>query len=145
MGIECTSLGELTGAVGELPALLEACRYTGVLAGFDGPRWWRSRLERMLWSLSPGAASPAGLAELQAASPVELTPAKCANGVIVLRADYAAHDQPLDVAEAVRIRLDDWPPYAEQPWAAIAEARADPGLRERVLPLDRPRLAELPQ
>lgn len=141
LGITCASLVDLETAQGELSTLLSNCSYSGILSGFDGPRWWRSRVERMLWDLSPGgAALPASVDDLQAHSPVVLEPAACANGVVVLNADYAAHDEPLDVTEAVRIRLDDWPPYAEEPWAAIAEVREDSRLRDRVLPLDRARL-----
>jgi len=64
------------------------------------------------------------------------------NGVIVLSADYTPRQEPVDITKAVRIRLDDWPPYAESAWAAISDALEDPRLRDRVLPLDRPRLEE---
>jgi hypothetical protein len=143
LGITCDSLQRLAAADGDLAGELARCRYAGILADFDGPRWWRSRLEQMLWTVAPsGSSLPAGAADLQAHSPIELERSTCQNGVVVLSADYTAHDQPVSVAKAVRIRLDDWPPYAEQPWATIAEAMKDHGLRERVLPLDRPRLEE---
>ena len=141
LGITCGSLEEIVGAEqDELGQRLGRCRYTGILGGFDGPRWWRSRLEGMLWGLSGAEGLPATTSTLQAHTSVELKRAAISNGVVVLRADYTTEEESVDVAEAVRIRLDDWPPYAEEPWAAIKDVLEDQGLRERVLPLDRPRL-----
>jgi CheY-like chemotaxis protein len=144
LGITCDSLKQLSESEeDELAKSLAICRYTGILAEFDGPRWWRSRLEAMLWDLAPeGASLPADTGELLNHTDLHLEPATCANGVVVLRADYTAREAPVDVADALRIRLDDWPPYAEEPWAAIEDVLGDVRLRDRVLPLDRPRIGE---
>lgn len=140
LGVSCASLSAAAVGSGKLAEALSSCRYSGVLAGFDGPRWWRSRLEEMLWELAPGRDLPATVDALQALSDVSLERADTPNGVIVLDADYVPRSEPVDLARAVRIRLDDWPPYAEDAWAAIDDAREDPRLGDRVLPLDRARL-----
>jgi hypothetical protein len=149
LGITADSLLALAGseddlsdtAGDELADRLAACRYRGILAGFDGPRWWRSRLETMLWDLGPDHALPARIDSLRAHTCLDIVPASSMNGVVVLRSDYTARAETVDVAQAVRIRLDDWPPYAEEPWAAIADVLQDQGLQDRVLPLDRSRVA----
>lgn len=141
LGLTRTSLNETMRSGGELAQALDDCRYSGILAGFDGSRWWRSRLEEMLWQMSVDGTLPAGPKDLQRHSSIELKWASSLNGVVVLDADYTARETPVDVSEAVRIRLDDWPPYAEDAWSAIEDARDDPRLRDRVLPDDRHRLS----
>ena len=140
LGITCGSLNEAFSGGGALAEALGRCAYAGILAAFDGPRWWRSRVERMLWELSPDGALPATTDDLQHHTLLNLIPAATRNGVVALRADYTPAEEPVDVSEAVRIQLDDWPPYAEDAWAAIADAREDARLSRRVLPLDRDRL-----
>ncbi|MEX2193915.1 MAG: hypothetical protein WD844_01395 [Thermoleophilaceae bacterium] len=140
LGLSCSALNAAAEGGSKLAEALSRCSYKGVLAGFDGPRWWRSRIEEMLWELSPSRDLPTTVAALQALSDVPLERTETPNGVVVLDADYTPRPEPADVAEAVRIRLDDWPPYAEDAWASIDDAREDPRLRDRVLPLDRARL-----
>jgi hypothetical protein len=94
----------------------------------------------MLWELSPNGALPATTKDLEAYADEPLERAVTPNGVVVLDADYAPREDPVHLADAVRIRLEDWPPFAEDAWVSIADARGDPRLRDRVLPLDRPRL-----
>lgn len=140
LGVSCSSLTAAAEGGGKLAQVFARCAYSGILAGFDGPRWWRSRIEEMLWELSPNRDLPATVEALQALSDVPLERTQTANGVVVLDADYRPRPEPVDVAQAVRIRLDDWPPYAEEAWASVDDARQDPRLRDRVLPLDRTRL-----
>lgn len=140
LGLTSRSFENVIAGGGRLAAELEESRYTGILAGFDGPRWWRPRIETMLWNLSTTKASPATTEELQIYTKVQLEHALPRNGVVVLDADYTPQEIPVDVVDAVRIRLDDWPPYAEDAWASAADARRDNRLRDRVLPIDRPRL-----
>jgi hypothetical protein len=42
--------------------------------------------------------------------------------------------------DAVRIRPDDWPPYADQPWTRIELALDEPRLRALVVAEDREKL-----
>jgi hypothetical protein len=139
LGMSCTSLGAAAKAGGELGAALEDARYDGVLATFDGPRWWRSRIERLRWQFATGPR-PGGAAELAAHTSAALEPASAENGVIVLASDYTPRQDPVPLAHAVRIRLDDWPPYAEDAWAAIEDVAEDKRFAARVLPMDRDRL-----
>lgn len=140
LGLTCHSLHDVLISDGKLAEALERARYSGILARFDGPRWWRSRTEAMLWELSLDGLVPAATDDLQAFTDATVERAEPANGVVVLSADYTPRPDPVDVADAVRIRLDDWPPYAEDAWASVEDARQDRRLRDRVLPLDRERL-----
>jgi len=142
LGMTRPSLTKITQGTNKLALALEGCRYKGILSGFEGPRWWRSRLEAMLWQFSPNGTLPATTDDLESYSDTGFERAATPNGVIVLSADYTPREEPVDITKAVRIRLDDWPPYAESAWAAISDALEDPRLRDRVLPLDRPRLEE---
>lgn len=140
LGITVASLHAAVAEDSDLAAALRGCSYTGALAAFDGPRWWRSRVERMLWDLSRASGLPAGPAALEVHAGIALDRSATSRGVVVLKADYTPHELAADVRDAVRIQLDDWPPYAEEAWALIKDAVDDDRLRERVLPLDRERL-----
>ncbi len=142
LGVVRASLNAAIEAGGQLAESLGRCRYAGILAEFDGPRWWRTRIESLLWDLAPTRDPTAVFEALQGLSELPLEQARTPNCVIALDADYVPRNEPVDLASAVRIRLDDWPPYAEDAWAAIDEAREDGRLRDRVLPIDRARLGE---
>jgi len=139
LGITCASLAQAAEAGGALGKALQDARYAGVLASFDGPRWWRSRVERLRWQSGAGPR-PAGVNELRLQTAATLEPAAAENGVVVLAPDYTPREDPVPVYDAVRIRLDDWPPYAEDAWAAIEDVAEDARFAARVLPVDRDRL-----
>jgi hypothetical protein len=114
-----------------------ACRYGGILCRFDGPRWWRSRVETALWDVSASRVGPAAFNDLNELACGQLEPIATPNGVVVLGSDYVPHQEPISPREAVRIHLDDWPPYAEDAWASREDVLDDPDLRHRVVPSDR--------
>lgn len=115
---------------------LGGCAYKGVLANFLGPRWWRSKVESFLWELTEGNSSDVQTVQaaitkaagdnLPASQPPD-HPIVCVN----------THYQPLEtfyrMEEAVRIRPDDWPAYADQAWTTIELAKSEPKLRALVI------------
>jgi hypothetical protein len=63
--------------------------------------------------------------------------------VVGISSDYATLLDPLSAASAVRLQPDDWPPYADDAWAArdtLNAEDADPELRAMVVSTDRWRI-----
>lgn len=123
--------------------LFGSAQYAGVLADFFGVRWWRSRVEFLLWEVTAGqSADPAMIRkkiserigmDLQASEPA-------INPIVCINTDYEALDQFYSIKQSVRIRPDDWPPYADQAWTTIELAKSEPKLKSLVLLEDKARL-----
>lgn len=140
LGVTVESLDSLIDEQSDLATALKGCAYSGILHEFEGRRWWRGRVEQLLWRLS-GGRRPASIEQLQALANTQLMPLSVSRGVVVVGADYTPHEPAADIEDAVRIQLDDWPPYAEPAWALISEVKNDPLLAQRVWPGDRDRLS----
>ena len=89
--------------------------YRGLLANFDGDRWWRGGIEQWLWDKTDGnsantEAIHALLDDMQASS---LEKIDIPRPVVTLN----EHLEQLEIlsarAEVVPVQLDDWPSYAE--------------------------------
>ena len=116
-------------------------KYTGFLAGFLGDRWWKSAVEDYAWELG-GAAS--GNREVfreklreKTEEDVELIGVQ--HSVVCLDRDF----RPVEIAspqDAVRLRSDYWPSFADAAWMKITTVEDDPMLRAMVDPLDQYRL-----
>ncbi len=125
----------------ELARELERMKYRGILADFLGDRWWRTAVEDYVWRLGRDAAG--GLTEFErqirerAGGNLELLevsdPVVCLNGECQPSGVGSPHD-------AVRVRPDYWPPFADSAWMTIEAVRGDPELRAMVEPLDQYRL-----
>ncbi len=121
---------------------LKCMRYTGILAGFLGDRWWRGALEDYVWELSGqyrerGKSLREALnerAELELGS-IEVNPA-----VVCLNADLEPTGQFLTPATAVTVHPDHWPAFADSAWMDLNTVQDDPRLLPIVDPLDRHRV-----
>jgi CheY-like chemotaxis protein len=114
-------------------------RYRGALSELVGRRWWRAGIDEWLWSLSGN--TPLDADELHSAlervAGRELQPLALAGPVVVLDERYRPLSRPAAIEEAVRIRPDDWPPFADDAWTTLELAAAHPRLRDQVVPDDR--------
>jgi hypothetical protein len=139
------SLNSLTeGLANGLKGSLQSAEYTGALHGFGGGTcWWRSGVEAVLWQLSDGRSFETGVI-------FDLLNAKCGNRLQRLGVDQPVLclddklgwlPDPIDVTQAVRIQPDDWPVFAEQAWARLADAREHPQLATAVIAADRNKLS----
>ncbi len=128
----------------DLGRLFEPFAYAGVLAGFLGPRWWAAGADRFLWELTDGDTSdPRKVLRLLAEKAgVTLEWGGVDQPVICIDADYRPLTEPQELANAVRIRPDDWPPYADQAWTTTELAHANPRLGALVIEADKPKLAK---
>ena len=139
--IRTSDLERLMGSDCELARDLEALKYTGILAGFLGARWWRTAIEDYAWEL--GGESSGEAAEFQRGlcrkAGEALEPVVPADPVVCLDRDFHPHgvSSPED---AVRVRPDYWPSFADPAWMSISAVRGDPELSAMVEPLDQYRL-----
>jgi hypothetical protein len=127
-----------------LQKALATCEYKGVLANFLGPRWWRAKIESLLWSKTAGSSSqPAAVQDW-----INKTSRKALKGlpftetpVICIDSDYQPLNDFYSVQDAIRIRPDDWPPYADQAWTTRALAAENPSLHALVIREDQEELS----
>ena len=126
-----------------LRKFLNPCRYTGMFAEFAGCRWWRSEVELALWKATDGKSSDSDCVRgvLQKLTKKKVTPSSPIDHPIVcIDRDYQPLESFAAIDDAVRIRPDDWPSFADQAWTTIELARADEQLRSLVIPDDRAKL-----
>jgi hypothetical protein len=97
--------------------------YSGVLDAFLGKRWWRAGIEHLLWQWTDG--NPFNGAALQKA--VRTRVSKSLDAVDLSRPVVCVDDRSfrptdhfVDAANAVEVKPDDWPSFAEQPWLPAA-------------------------
>ena len=121
---------------------LRRLKYTGILAGFLGDRWWRTAIEDYAWELAGGSSGePAEFRRrlrARAGEPLELVLPR--DPVVCLDREF----RPRGVAspeDAVRVRPDYWPSFADPAWMDVETVRGDPELSAMVEPLDQYRLA----
>ena len=128
----------------QLEQELKTCEYSGIVAGFLGKRWWRSALEDYVWRLtrrSNGAERTLGESlNEQAGEALRMT--EVCHPIVCVDHELRPRDVFLAPEEAVRLRPDHWPAFADAAWMDIATASAKPSLRAIVDPVDDYRLGE---
>jgi len=120
--------------------LLEALmpyQYSGLLSGFSGPRWWRSGVEDWLYSATDGRAGDAREVARVAMGLGADRKHEWLRPVVVTTGDLARSNELVEVEKTVRIRPDDWPPYADDAFARITDVHSDRSLTALVDPADR--------
>ena len=117
-------------------------RYTGVLAGFLGDRWWRSAIEDYAWELadSSGSNSERSMDNLCGKAGENLDLWRIDHPVVCLDDNLQPSAEFISPLDAVNLRPDHWPAFADAAWMKIATMIADPALRAMVDPLDEYRL-----
>lgn len=133
--IDHRSLTEVLVEGSPLYEKLEQCRYAGVLPSFLGKRWWRSKIESLLWQETEGNSSviEAVQTRIRELSGVELAPSNPPDYPIVcVNTSYQPVEDFCSVETAVRIYPDDWPSYADPAWVPLELARSEPQLQSLV-------------
>jgi len=129
----------LDGLSKGLNDVFESAQYVGQLYDFLGDRWWGSGCEAILWGITGGnsfdpaqtlAATNQHCGNVLMRSP-ELEPVLCVDENFEIGVDVC------EIAKAVRVQPDDWPPYAEQAWVPLETARENARLRACVIAMDR--------
>ena len=136
--ISLDALREVLKGYSVLAQELRSMRYTGILAGFLGKRWWRGALEDYVWNLTGGHKVDGQQFRdvLTKCAGMELDPVDANPAVVCLDNELEPTEgfkSPMDV---VTLRPDHWPPFAEPAWIDIDTVRDDPLLISIVDPLD---------
>ncbi len=92
--------------------------YRGVLADFNGRRWWRAGLEQWLWESTKGRSFDRNalqqLVKSKLSGEVKFT--ELPSPVVSLDDSLRPSDILIDVSTAVVIRPDGWPTFADAAW-----------------------------
>ena len=134
-------LGRVAAGSSRLADDLRSMRYSGVLAGFVGDRWWRGAVEHYVWGLCEGDAERLGT-ELDERAGERLVPVDMDRPVVSVGRDLQPSEEFVSTGTAVRLCPDQWPVFADPPWVSISTVVDDAALRAVVHPLD---LYRLPQ
>lgn len=139
------SLRRVMDGESDLASDLAACRYNGVLASFDGPRWWRAAVDQYVWDLrAAGAREPAQFhAELERRAGISLEHVAAVSPVVCVDRELKPRDGLCALEAVVRLVPDLWPAYADPAYAEVGVVREDADLRSIVHPLDRERVLAL--
>jgi hypothetical protein len=136
------SLNRVLAGDSQLSRDVASCSYTGVLASFLGPRWWRAGVDQYAWALRAGGAREpeAFHAELEKRAGRDLDRVTEISPVVCIDRELKPRDKLCALESVVRLVPDLWPAYADPAYAELAEVSQDAGLRSIVHPLDRERL-----
>lgn len=135
--IRVDDLERLMASDCDLARDLERLRYTGLMAGFLGDRWWRTAMEDYAWKLDGRSSGRPGGYErrLSEKAGKDLILVAPRDPVVCLNQDLRP-DGVASPRDAVRLRPDYWPTFADAAWMTIDDVRGDPELRAMVEPLD---------
>ena len=142
LGISIESLREVLEGDSDLAKDLKAMRYSGILAGFLGDRWWRGAIEDYAWNLVEGHTANVqqlrdALAECAGMDldPIEVTPA-----VVCVDKDWQPIDKFLSPMTTITLHPDHWPSFADSACMDIETVRNEATLLPLVDPLDQHRV-----
>lgn len=138
LGITIESLREVVGGDSLLAEDLKSMCYSGILAGFLGDRWWRGRLEDYVWELvSQSNAEEKTLQQvLNERAQMELKSIDVEPALVSLDTNWEPTGRFLSPMNAVTLRPDHWPTYADTAWMDIEVVRENFDLQSMVDPLD---------
>lgn len=114
--------------------------YSGVLAGFLGSRWWRAGVEQLLWEWTEGDPfNPDALHKAVTKHVSKSLQALALSRPVVCVDDaFRPTDHFIEAVDAVEVKPDDWPSFAEQAWLPAA-TKATERVSALIAPQDRER------
>ena len=138
LGITLKDLRKVIKGDNSLAEDLESMRYSGILSGFLGERWWRGAIEGYVWELAGRSRaeektlqqSLAERAQMKLRS-IDLEPA-----LVSLDVNLEPTERFVSPMTAVTLRPDHWPAFADPAWMDIETVRENPLLQSIVDPLD---------
>jgi hypothetical protein len=117
---------------------LHEVAFSGALCHLFGQHWWRAGVDSLIFKWTQGAGSTA---EIRDAVHRRSTDVDFLDGDLVAVIDDSY--RPVGVAraeDAVRLRPDDWPSFADEAWAVVDVVRESERLRGLVSPADQDKL-----
>lgn len=149
LGLEERSFHAVVAGDSDLSARLASTGYTGACATFLGRRWWRAGLAYLVAQATDRADADEEdalieevdvIAALAAMHGAPLVALDVDRPVLRVNAEYDTLPGPVDKRQAARLQPDNWPPYADDAWAASDELDSADDLRDLVVLTDRWRL-----
>lgn len=135
LGISICALREVLAGESPLAEDLKSMRYSGILARFLGNRWWRGALEDYVWDLGSGHSAKLGEV-LKDRAGMDLDRIDANTAVVCLNEDLAPTGRFVSPMDAITLRPDHWPPFADSAWMGIDAILEDPALLSMVDPID---------
>lgn len=132
LGCAPNELNEILQMKNKLYASLDPYRYSGILSGFSGDRWWKAGIDDLLWNCTEGEPFNHEKIKTSLLSREELMllrEPKLNSPVVCLDEKGEYMNQLLEISQAARIRPDDWPPYADYAWAPVDLIEKHPQLQ----------------
>ena len=143
--ISVMALREVISGDSPLARDLLSMRYSGILAGFLGDRWWRGALEDYVWRLTSNRSTEGRSLRIALAdrAKMDLDHIDPEATVVGLDANWEPTGSFLSPTNAVSLRPDHWPAFADSAWVDFQTVRNDPRLMALVDPLDSYRFGDL--
>jgi hypothetical protein len=113
---------------------LRQFEFKGIMAGFDGPRWWRAGIESWLWKKTNGRALDKQRV-INALDPYAIARnafTTLVQPVVIVDDQYRPTKVLIEITNAVQLNPDQWPSWAGPAWAQISEVSKDVALKARV-------------
>lgn len=140
--ISVDALHKVIAGNSRLAKELKSMRYSGILAGFLGERWWRGALEDYVWELAGGHGDEEqrlreALTQRAGTKLDSIDP----NPAVVCLGGNLKPTGFLSPMTAMTLRPDHWPAFADAAWMAVETVQNDPILLSLVDPLDLHRIS----
>jgi hypothetical protein len=134
--LDVAEIRMLLNGKSQLARALEGVEYHGMLSDLYGRHWWRSGLDELALDWTSGAG---GIEALQTSvrrlAGKRLTLNEQDVVPVLDESTYRA-TRLAPLADAVRLRLDDWPPFADDAWVDRITVADSDRLRGLVVPND---------
>lgn len=142
LGCSVDSLRDVLAGNSPLAKDLRSMRYSGILAGFLGDRWWRGVLEDYVWELAgqASAAEPKLRKALNERAEMEIVPIDAKPVMVCLDSKLEPTGRFISPTAAVTLRPDFWPSFADSAFTDIETVQNHPALLSIVDSLDLPRV-----
>ena len=121
LGVDPAAFRDALDAEDDIADRLSGGLYAGALADFLGRRWWAAAVQAFVADLSDGrpVAGPDTVERLQKLTTQPLTLLQ-GDAVVCIDPDLAPLESPVARHAVVRVRPDDWPPFARPAYAPIS-------------------------
>lgn len=108
-------------------------KYQGGLHDFLGDRWWRPGIEHLLWERTEAKPFDVdALRKVVGGLSRRLRAVSLNEPVVAFDQNLRASDELIELADAVELQPDDWPPFAGRPFAPRQLALADRRLKSLI-------------
>jgi hypothetical protein len=128
-----------------LRKFLGPAEYRGLLRSFDGMRWWRHRIEQLVWDNTKGDSQDPGTLRKVISDKAKrrLEPTTQEHPIVAIGADARPIHPFVAAEDAVRVQPDGWPSRADTAWMLRSLIIEKPNLRKLVIEEDREKLPAL--